>query len=182
VSGGDDDVMRAALLVGLLVLTGCGGSDAARAPQTSGPSSVTVSSRAFANGATIPAEFTCRGVGSVPSLRWTGIPADADSVAIVVRDPDAPSGTFIHWVVYDLPGSDGELRAGQVPAVARETDNSAGSKGWAPPCPPSGTHHYIFSVYAIRGPVSGGSTTVVLGQIAKQAIATGQLTGTVTHA
>lgn len=152
-----------------------------RAPQATTPATITVTSRSFEDGATIPTEFTCRGAGRFPQLSWRGIPAEARSVALVVRDPDAPGGTFVHWVLYDLPARDGALESGHVPATAREADNSAGTKGWFPPCPPSGTHHYVFTVYALAGTVAGRSTKDVLTDIGQRTIATGTLTGTVAH-
>jgi Raf kinase inhibitor-like YbhB/YbcL family protein len=170
----------AAALLGLSVVAGCGGHEGASVPRSSAPATITVTSAAFADGATIPVRFTCRGAGGVPPLHWTGVPGEAQSVALVVSDPDAPGGTFLHRVAYDLPGGDVELRDGRLPPGAQEAQNSAGRSGWSPPCPPSGTHHYLFTVYALRGHVAGVSNAEVLDAIARQAIAKGQLTGTVT--
>lgn len=152
-----------------------------RVPQPSAPASITVTSRSFDDGAVIPVEFTCRGAGRSPQVSWQGVPSSARSVALVVSDPDAPKGTFIHWVLYDLAPGDGGIESGQVPAGAREADNSAGKKGWFPPCPPSGTHHYVFTLYALSQKVGGRSTQDVLDDIARRAVASGTLTGLVSH-
>lgn len=140
---------------------------------------ITVTSTEFDDGTSIPERYTCRGEGVHPPLAWTGVPSDATSLALVVTDPDAPRGTFVHWVLYDLPARDGGLAEGQVPAVARQADNSGGRPGWYPPCPPSGTHRYLFSVSALREPLTGARTQDLLDQIAQVSIDRGTLTGTV---
>ena len=141
---------------------------------------IIVTSTEFDEGAPIPERFTCRGEGLHPPLAWAGVPADATSLALVVTDPDAARGSFVHWVLYDLPAQDGGLAEGEVPRVAREADNSAGRPGWYPPCPPSGTHRYLFSVHALREPVTAGRTTQdVLDQIAQVSMDRGTLIGTV---
>jgi Raf kinase inhibitor-like YbhB/YbcL family protein len=150
-----------------------------KVPQSSAPASISVTSPAFGDGQTIPERYTCRGAGQSPPLRWSGVPAGSSSVALVVTDPDAPRGTFVHWVLYDLPGEDGELSAGQVPAGAQQGENSAGKSGWYPPCPPSGTHHYVFTVYALDGLPGPSSGQGLLDAIVKATGAVGTLTGTV---
>jgi Raf kinase inhibitor-like YbhB/YbcL family protein len=143
---------------------------------------VTVTSTDVREGAPIPAAFTCTGGGRRPALSWTG--ASAPAWAIVVDDPDAPSGDFYHWVVVDLPGATTSVGE-TVPAGARELTNSGGSTGWTPPCPPSGTHHYRFTVYALKattGLSAGTSLNDAFDQITKAATAEGRLTGLVAHA
>jgi Raf kinase inhibitor-like YbhB/YbcL family protein len=129
----------------------------------------------------IPTRFTCEGAGDRPTLSWSGMPAAANSLAIVVLDPDAPVRPyFVHWVVYGLPAAaSGTLGGGVLPAGARETRNGAGKIGWKPPCPPSGTHHYHFTLYADRGAIPAGSTADTIAAIQKQAIVQATLTGTV---
>lgn len=151
---------------------------AAAAPTGSSPATITVTSPDFADGAAIPDRFTCRGEGVFPSVSWRGVPAGATSVALTVLDPDAPRGPFVHWVLYDLPAGDGDLTAGTVPAGATEADNSAGRPGWYPPCPPSGRHRYVFTVYALADPVGGGRQTA-LDEIQRTAVAHGTLIGLV---
>src|ERR1700761_1344711 len=114
----------------------------------------------------IPTRFTCKGAGDRPTLTWSGMPATANSLAMVVLDPDAPAHPFVHWGVCGLPAAaSGTLGAGALPAGARETQNSAGKSGWKPPCPPSGTHHYHFTLYADRGPIPAGSTADTIAAI-----------------
>jgi Raf kinase inhibitor-like YbhB/YbcL family protein len=166
-----------------LVLTACGGgggSGAASSSPTPGvATSITVTSPAFTDGQMIPRQYTCRGDGAAPDVAWTGVPSGAASVALVVFDPDAGSSGFVHWVVYDLPAADGQLLAGTAPAGAREADNGAGRPGWTAPCPPSGTHHYQFTVYALSDRPSGDSTQDVIESITRLATAKGELTGLV---
>ena len=167
------------VLVGALVVAGCGGGEAMRVPEPGAAGAIVVISPAFEESRPIPREYTCKGAGRPPGLAWRGVPADAKSLALVVSDPDAPKGTFVHWVLYDLPARDGGLPRGEVPPGAREAENSAGKKGWYPPCPPSGTHHYQFTVYALRDPVSAQSTQGILDEIGRLAVARGRLTGLV---
>ena len=148
-------------------------------PESGAADTITVTSPAFDDGQPIPREHTCKGAGRSPELAWRGVPGEATSLALVVSDPDAPGGTFVHWVLYDLPPGDGRLLAGQRPAGAREADNSGGKKGWYPPCPPSGTHRYVFTVYALREHAGGRSTQDILDQIGRTAIARGALVGLV---
>jgi Raf kinase inhibitor-like YbhB/YbcL family protein len=140
---------------------------------------IVVTSPAFGDGKPIPPEYTCRGAGQPPPLAWRGVPAEATSLALVVSDPDAPVGTFIHWVVYDLPAGDGELTAEMMPAGVREGDNSAGGKGWYPPCPPSGKHRYRFTIFALAQRVREAGARDILDDLARSAIARGTLTGLV---
>lgn len=140
---------------------------------------IAVSSPHIAEGQPIPSRHTCAGAGVSPPLEWSGVPGGAASVAVVVSDPDAPRGTFLHWLIYDLPGADGTLAEGTVPAHARECENSARRIGWYPPCPPQGTHRYIFAVYAIDTVIGDGTAEHVLDEISRHAVAWGTLTGLV---
>jgi len=176
----DNDRMRAALVVACaLVAAACSEGSSMKVPEPDVASSIAVTSQAFADGQPIPRDFTCRGAGRVPALSWHGIPAEAASLAVVVSDPDAPSGTFIHWLLYNLPPRDGTLASGEPPAGAKEAKNSGGKTGWYAPCPPSGKHRYVFAVYALREPVIGGSTQEILDDIGGKAVARGTLTGLV---
>jgi Raf kinase inhibitor-like YbhB/YbcL family protein len=174
-------VMAGALMV---TIAGCGGDDdtasAAPPPGGGGTRTITVNSPQFQNNGTIPAANTCKGDGAAPEIGWRGVPAGAESVALVVTDPDAPGGTFVHWVLYDLPARDRQLGAGQEPPVgSHEAANSGGGTGWTPPCPPSGTHHYQFTVYALNAEPSGDSTGAIVDDITSKAFARGQLVGLV---
>jgi len=149
-------------------------------PAHDAPDTIVVTAPAFDDGQPIPRQYTCRGSGESPELAWQGVPAEARSLALVVSDPDAPGGTFIHWLLYDLPPGQARLEAGHPPAGAREATNSGGKQGWYPPCPPSGTHHYQFTVYALNDKIHGNSTQELLDDIGRRALAHGTLTGLVT--
>jgi Raf kinase inhibitor-like YbhB/YbcL family protein len=128
---------------------------------------LTIASSAFANNDSIPPQYTCTGAGDTPPLVWSGFPAKAKGAALVVHDPDAPiAGGFTHWVVVNLPA-----RAGTAPPLP------GGAKElvpWRPPCPPSGTHHYRFTIYAL--PTATAPTSK--NAIEKAAIARATLVGT----
>ena len=168
--------MRTVLVCSLaVVLTGCG-SDHPAPPSHVGPAAIVLTSSAFADGGTIPERFTCHGAGAAPPLTWTGVPTSAAALALVVVDPDAHD--FYHWIALDLPASSTSLDG---PADV-EARNSKGSTGWTPPCPPSGTHHYEFTVYALDAPTGvgdGSETSKALDAIDEHAIAHGTLTGVV---
>jgi Raf kinase inhibitor-like YbhB/YbcL family protein len=166
------------VLVLALTLAGCGGGGGIKEPDVA--ESIAVTSTAFDGGGRIPAQFTCRGDGASPPLSWSGVPEDATSTVLEVQDPDAPGDTFVHWLVVDMPPRDATLASGASPPGS-ERDNSAGKTGWTPPCPPSGTHHYHFTVYALD--VSLGSDAdveAVARAVDTHLVAWGELVGTVT--
>lgn len=111
-----------------------------------------LSSPTFADGADIPPRHTCDGDDVSPRLTWSGAPAGTRSLALVMDDPDAPRGTFTHWVVYDIPSSATELGEGST--VATQGRNSFGRTGYGGPCPPPGDkpHRYRFTLYALDVP------------------------------
>ena len=146
-----------------------------------GSQSITVTSRAFTEGRPIPVEYTCNGAGGIPPIAWSGAPSDAAALALVVDDPDAPSGTFTHWVVLDLPPGTSQLGDDALPAGAVQATNSGGRAGWFPPCPPSGTHRYRFTVHALSkatGLRNGAPLDEALRAIGASTVAQGRLTGT----
>ena len=177
----------AALL--LAACSGSGGGSTGPGPAAStaaGPATpssvatITVRSPAFAAGAMIPVRFSCRGRNTPIPLTWTGVPAGAASVALIMDDPDAPSGTFTHWVVFNLPVTSRGITGGRVPAGAAQAQNGRGQAAYTGPCPPSGTHHYRFTVYAEpkRLPLrAGGSLPEALAAIRANPLASGRLTG-----
>ena len=145
------------------------------------PDVITVTSPAFREGRPIPPRFTCDGDGVSPPLAWDGVPAEAEAVALVVDDPDAPRGTFVHWVVLDLPAGTTEVGADAVPSGAVQARNSAGRASYFGPCPPSGTHHYRFTVYALSrrtGLRDGAELGKALRAVQAAATAQGRLVGT----
>jgi len=129
-------------------------------PHATNPT-MTLSSPAFANNGAIPAKYTCDGANVSPPLMIAGVPADAKSLALTVEDPDAPGGTFTHWLVWKVPPSTTAIVEGQ--HVGTEEKNGFGKPGYGGPCPPSGLHHYVFTLYAMgdEAPPSKGK---VLGQ------------------
>lgn len=148
------------------------------------PDVIHVRSSGFDDGGPIPARFTCDGGGDVPPLTWEGVPREANALALVVDDPDAPRGTFVHWVVLDLPSRTAELAADALPPAAVQAKNSAGRASWFPPCPPSGTHRYRFTVYALSertGLRDGAPLDKALQAVASSATARGRLVGTYTR-
>jgi len=167
-------------LVGLVLLVGCGssgGSSSGTVATTVG-SSLSVSSPDLRDGGRVPVRFTCDGAGDRPALTWSGVPEKAVEVAVLVDDPDAPSGTFVHWTVWGIAPSAGEIGA-SLPTGAREGANGAGGKGWTGPCPPSGTHRYVFNVYALSKHVTlpaGSRPDEVERAVRAAAIASGSLT------
>jgi hypothetical protein len=121
-----------------------------------------LSSPAFADGAVIPMRYTCTGDDVSPPLAWSDTPAGAKSVALIVDDPDAPVGTWVHWVAFNLPVTAGGLPEGikdakQLPSGGTQGTNSWRRIGYGGPCPPSGTHRYFFKLYALDTTLSLGN-------------------------
>ena len=141
---------RWVVVLGLAGLAACSSGGGEPRQERALPERLTVSSPAFAAGGVIPRRFTCAGENLSPPLRWTGVPPGTAGVALVVDDPDAPRGTYVHWVVVGLDPAAGRLGEGTVPAGARQLPNSGGRAGWSGPCPPAGpAHHYRFTVYTL---------------------------------
>ena len=120
-----------------------------------GTMSLQISSTAFSAGETIPKKFTCDGPDVSPQLKWNDPPANTQSFSLIMDDPDAPGGTWVHWVLYDLPANARELPEGvakqeQLPNGARQGRNDFGKIGYGGPCPPPGKpHRYFFKLYAL---------------------------------
>ncbi len=113
-----------------------------------------VRSSAFREGGMIPQKYACDGEDISPPLSWEAVPEGTRSIALIMDDPDAPRGTFVHWVLYDLPANVRELPENvpgdeNLSSGARQGRNSLGKIGYGGPCPPSGTHRYFFKVYAL---------------------------------
>jgi len=127
-----------------------------RQPEQSAASSgvLTLSVNSLNPGSVLPDVYTCKGASKSPEVSWSNIPAGARSLVLILDDPDAPAGTFTHWLVYNIPPVSGDLAQGQ-PNVkvlsndAQQGESSTGSRGYFPPCPPIGSQHrYIFHLYA----------------------------------
>ncbi len=113
-----------------------------------------LSSLAFENGKMIPANYSCDEADISPPLIFSNIPKDAKSLALVMDDPDAPGGVFVHWVIYDIPPTVTKLPQGlpKVPILPngiKQGRNDFGDIGYGGPCPPKGAHRYFFTLYAL---------------------------------
>lgn len=112
-----------------------------------------LTSPAFAHNTQIPARYTCDGEDMSPPLHWRHVPPDAVSLALIMDDPDAPRGTWVHWVIYNIPADSSGLPENVPPvasvATAVQGTNSWPRLGYGGPCPPSGTHRYFFKLYAL---------------------------------
>lgn len=149
-----------------------------------------LTSPAFKASAPIPKKFTCDGSDVSPRLAWTGAPAGTEALALIMEDPDAPAGAWIHWVLYDVPAKNGGLPEG-VPAA--ETLDGGGKQGWSwgvaqfervgygGPCPPPGpAHHYVFTAYALSNPTGlppRATKSQLLKAIKGQVLAQAELVG-----
>jgi Raf kinase inhibitor-like YbhB/YbcL family protein len=112
----------------------------------------------FKEGGAIPKLFTCDDRDVSPHLAWDGVPAEAKSLALIVDDPDCPSGIWVHWLVCDIPTGTRSMARGAVPAGARQVANDFGAPRYGGPCPPSGTHRYYHRLYALDVPRLEGAT------------------------
>ena len=174
--------MRRLLPLLLVALAACApagsgsaqGLDAAEMPEV-----ITVTSPDFAAGEQIPERFSCEGQDVSPELVWTGVPPGAVEVAVVVDDPDAPTGIYVHWVIFGLDPALSGLEEGQVPDGALQAQNSAGSVAYKGPCPPGdSSHRYRFTVYALDEPLGlpdGIGVGEALDGIRDRALARGRL-------
>ncbi len=149
------------------------------------PNSLTVTSPTFKQGAMIPAKYTCDGDGISPPLAWSGAPEKTTTFALIVDDPDAPRGTFVHWVLFNIPASVTKLAEHFPPSQTFPNGmvsgtNDAGTFGYTPPSPPSGTHRYFFKVYALDSTISlaaGATKAQLVEAMNGHILASGQLIG-----
>jgi len=151
-----------------------------------GPVSFQMVSPAFSAGGTIPKKFTCDGPDDSPQLTWTDPPAKTQSFVLIMDDPDAPVGTWVHWVIYDLPANARELaesvaKQEQLSSGARQGRNDFGKIGYGGPCPPQGKpHRYFFKLYALDaklGLKAGGRKSDVERAIEGHILAQAELMG-----
>jgi hypothetical protein len=108
-----------------------------------------LSSKDFQDNGTIPSKFTCDGEDISPQLSWEDTPDGTKSYALSIEDPDAPMRIFIHWLVYDIPREVTSFDQGSLPQGAKQATNDFGKETYGGPCPPFGTHRYIFTLYAL---------------------------------
>jgi Raf kinase inhibitor-like YbhB/YbcL family protein len=131
----------------LLLLAAC----QAPAIDTSSAVKFKLSSHAFQDSGLIPQKFTCQGDNVSPELNWSEAPANTRSFALIMDDPDAPGGTFTHWVLFDIP-ADQKQSAEGASSIGMSGNNGLNRTGYMGPCPPSGIHRYYFRLYALDGP------------------------------
>ncbi|MFE0389294.1 YbhB/YbcL family Raf kinase inhibitor-like protein [Streptomyces bungoensis] len=167
----------------MAVTAGCGGGGGpSSSPSAAATTHLTVSSPAYPQGGTIPRRYTCDGEDVSPPLAIAGVPAHTAGLALTLRDPDAPHGTFTHWLVWNMgPGTTG-LTAGAHPQGATEGRNGFRKTGYGGPCPPHGDepHHYVLTVYATDRPLHlapDATEQDLLHALAGHTLATGSLTG-----
>jgi phosphatidylethanolamine-binding protein (PEBP) family uncharacterized protein len=138
-------------LAAAALIAGCGGGDRLSSDDLPrAPAALRVSSPAFIDGSRLPVRYTCDGAGDEPAVQAGTVPPSTKELVLVVSDPDAPGGTYVHVTRYGLsPRGDGAVDHGGLEGL-----NSAGKSGWTPPCPPKGddAHRYVWSVYALRDP------------------------------
>ena len=166
---------------------GCASGADVDVPDLDIPSTIEVTSPRFADGESLPASETCRAEGAFPAIEWANLPDNTESIAVIVYDLDAPGGNYVHRLTTNLDPAAGSLPSAQTPADAVEYETSNGSPGWTPPCPPagSGTHRYVFTVFALdrptRIPQTAQTQTAVL-TVTEAAFAEGSITATVAAA
>jgi Raf kinase inhibitor-like YbhB/YbcL family protein len=191
--------MRRALpcvLIPSLLLASCGRSTPTDSVLPDDPARLTIRLRspAFADGGAIPPVYTCDGKDISPPLTWSGVPEAALSLALIGDDPDAPRGTWTHWVLYDLTPDVTGLPEGLPPENPphlgsaqgagddmRQGRNDFGRIGYGGPCPPGGTHRYVFRLYALDARLNlepGATRDQVLHASKGHVLAEGRLVGT----
>lgn len=108
-----------------------------------------LASREFKNLEAVPTKFTCDGEDINPELDISEVPEKARSLVLIMDDPDAPGGTWVHWLLWNIPPDTEIIEEGTIPLGATEGTNSSGRVGYHGPCPPEGAHHYFFKLYAL---------------------------------
>jgi Raf kinase inhibitor-like YbhB/YbcL family protein len=163
-----------------ICITASGCRASTEAPEGETTMSITLTSTAFAEGGTIPKKYTCDDANLSPALSWTGVPQGTRSLALISDDPDAGAGTWVHWVLYDLPGDLTSLPEG-APGLGTPGTNDFRRSGYGGPCPPIGlTHRYFFKLYALDTLLnlkSGASKADVEKAMKGHIISQGQLVG-----
>jgi Raf kinase inhibitor-like YbhB/YbcL family protein len=141
----------AALLILLAIGGGCSSPPSASEPEET---DMQLTSSAFEEGERIPAEHSCDGDDVSPPLAWSQAPEGTEAFVLIVEDPDARD--FVHWVLTDIPADTTEIPAGQGDRIGQPGANDFGRTGWGGPCPPSGEHRYVFTLYAVSQAVAVG--------------------------
>lgn len=144
-------VLFVSIIAGVLLVCAANSQPCAA---TKGGRPMDIKSSAFEQGGMIPPKYTCEGNNNSPPLTWKGAPDGTKSIALIADDPDAPRGTWVHWVYYDIPQQvshlSGDISKGNKPDTGgTQGVNDFGNVGYDGPCPPSGTHRYYFKIYAL---------------------------------
>jgi Raf kinase inhibitor-like YbhB/YbcL family protein len=164
----------------VILLSGCQKEDANLSPEGETDMSIQVSSSAFSEAGNIPRLYTCDDINVSPPLTWTGVPDNAMSLALIMDDPDAPAGTWVHWVLFNLPPALSSLEQG-ISGGGTEGRNDFGRSGYEGPCPPRGSNHrYLIKMYALDIVVdlkAGASKSQLENQMRGHILAQGQLMG-----
>ncbi len=181
------------VVLSALVASGCRSGRSAAPPTEPAPAaaakqaaSFTLTSTVFAQGESIPVRYTCDGEDISPPLQWDDLPEGTQSLALIMDDPDAPAGTWVHWVLYNIPADKRALSEGipadrELPDGSRHGQNSWGRPGYGGPCPPSGTHRYFFKMYALDTMLDldpGASKEALLKVMEGHVLAQAELMGT----
>lgn len=183
------------ILLAVIVLSACAPSAPATTEQpitdpleVEATMAIELTSSAFAQGQPIPERYSCKGEDISPALAWGEPPAGTQSFALIMDDPDAPVGTWVHWVLFNIPASARSLPEAfpsdaTLPDGSMSGNSSFGGPGYGGPCPPSGTHRYFFKLYALdemlainAGASKGELEKAMVGHI----LAHGELMGTFT--
>ena len=187
--------MKKFLSIGILFITACSSTPAVQPPPPpvdatiEAVTSLEITSNAFENEGAIPSSYSCDGENTSPALSWLKPPDGTQSFALIMDDPDAPLGTFVHWVIFNIPSSARGLSPA-IPKIPQLTEgsiqgqNSASLPGYMGPCPPTGTHRYFFKLYALDttlGLTSDAKKDDVLSAMEGHILAEGQLMGTYSH-
>lgn len=178
--------------VAVLILLWVASHDAmtlvSQAAETTSKNAMSLASSAFAEGASIPEQYTCQGKNISPPLKWSGVPSQVKSLALIVDDPDAPAGTWVHWLLFDLAPSTSELpedfaaKGNMTAEMGKQGMNDFKRSGYGGPCPPVGKpHRYFFKLYALDTALQlkpGATKKDVERAMEKHIIGQGQLMGT----
>ncbi len=166
--------MQRAIIAGALAITLM-----AVASFAAGGAKMKITSSAFQEGANIPSKFSCDGANTSPALQIAEVPSGAKSLALIVDDPDAPSGLFTHWAVWNISPQTNAIAEGSAPKGVHGT-NDFGKSGYGGPCPPSGTHRYYFKVFALDRELnlpSGAKRSQLDSAMKGHVVAQGELMG-----
>lgn len=153
--------------------------------EVNGVEKIVIESASFQESSAIPAKYTCDDQDISPPLKWSGVPKNTKSLAMISDDPDAPMGDWVHWVIYNLPPTLTELPEGipateKLPTGGLQGRTDFGRIGYGGPCPPSGTHRYFFKIYALDTELSlasGKTKRELLQAMEGHVLAMGQLMG-----